>query len=87
MRPTIFLPRVLPRPSVGYCRFCHARFPEGTTEATVTRHLRDCAEEFMEAERLRTEPFRDLECRDPEYQAYAERAWRQGRLRPSDKPV
>lgn len=87
MRPFIILPRVEPRPSVGYCRVCHVRFSEGTTEQGRARHLQRCAEKFMAAERERRAPLADLECRDPEYQAYAEKAYRQGRLRPDTKPV
>jgi hypothetical protein len=87
MKPTIIIPRLMPRPTIGYCRVCGHRFTEGTSDTVQAKHLQRCADEFMAKERERREPLSDLECRDPEYQAYAETAFRQGKLRPDTKRV
>lgn len=81
-RPLILLPRVMPRPSAGRCYACNHVFAEGTTEAQITRHVKKCAEAFMERHRADHAGY-DLQSRDPEFESWAEKAYQQGRLKPS----
>jgi hypothetical protein len=65
----------------AWCRCCRSRI-QGTEE-TVARHMVRCAQRHYEATQSERDALSFLKPADPEYAAWAPKAFREGRLKPS----
>jgi predicted nucleic acid-binding Zn-ribbon protein len=84
--PRLILPRLQPRPTAGRCYACGHQFAEGTLQSAIAQHIARCGERFMERHRNEHAGY-DLQSRDPEFEDWAEKAYVQGRLKPSTKRI
>jgi hypothetical protein len=68
---------------IGKCRICRTPFFSGDSERVIARHMAACGQEHYEKTHGMRSRLDFLKSQDPEYSAYVEKAYRQGKLKPS----